>query len=495
MLAPHVVREHLRERGNRLAGKHRVGHARCALALIIAPCGERVLAKQQDRDQIDERHQPHAGIGHRPHERQLPDAAEHHHAEHREPEHQQRAAPARDEADVAFRIRVVADHRRKREEEDRHRHVDASPVADVARDRALRERRAGHRRARLVLPRQQDHERGRAADHDRVDEHAEHLDQPLRDRMPRARGRGRVRRAAHAGLVREQAAFHADRHRLAHRVAGQAARRLLEAERALHDQHDHVRHERDVRRDRIDREREIADRHHGHDHLRDVRDPPNPAEDDRRRQRDECEPDGGAAHAERRVERLGDRVRLHRVEHEAEREDQRQREQHAETARAQPDLDVIRGAAAIRAVMMRHLEDLRERRLDERGRHPDERRHPHPEDRARPAHRHRNRDARDVARADAAREPGRERLERRDAARLALAADEAHAEEQRAQLNHPEAQREPRARAEQQRNQHVIPENAVDPVDQRTHKAFHPSSPDLGSDYVLIPVIAGRGST
>ena len=84
------------------------------------------------------------------------------------------------------------------------------------------------------MPREQDHHRGRGADQDRVDEHAERLHEALRGRVVRV-GRGDRRdvgRRAHAGLVGEQAALDAVEHGR-RQPAGEAGRRLAEPEGAL----------------------------------------------------------------------------------------------------------------------------------------------------------------------------------------------------------------------------------------------------------------------
>ncbi len=170
-----------------------------------------------------------------------------------------------------------------------------------------------------------------------------------------------------------------------------------------------------------ERQADIAHRHRRQQPLRHARDPAHPAEEHRRRQQHQDDARPFRVHRVGVAQHSGDGVGLYCVERDPEGEDQQHRERHAPEARTQAALDVERRPAAKGSVRHRHLEDLRQRRLDEGGGHAKQRHAPHPEDRARPAEGHRDRHPGDVSGANPRGKSNAEGLERRDAALRPLA--------------------------------------------------------------------------
>ena len=187
----------------------------------------------------------------------------------------------------------------------------------------LGERRAGQLRAGHERAGEEDHQRGRRADQDGVDEHAQGLDEALARGVVRLRhGAGRdVGGRAHAGLVGEEAALDAVEHGRG-QAAGDAARRFLEAEGAHDDVAQHAGHLAEVHDQDDDGEQQVDAGHERHDHLGHLGDLADAAEDDDAGQRRDDEAGHQRRQAERALDGAGDRVGLHRVEDEAEGDDQ-----------------------------------------------------------------------------------------------------------------------------------------------------------------------------
>lgn len=92
---------------------------RAALAMVVVGQFQRHPRQQQDRRQVGDRHQGHGGICHFPHQRQLRQRAEHHHAQRHAAENQQAArVVVLEEHQVALGIGIVGDDRGEGEEED-----------------------------------------------------------------------------------------------------------------------------------------------------------------------------------------------------------------------------------------------------------------------------------------------------------------------------------------------------------------------------------------
>ena len=113
----------------------------------------------------------------------------------------------------------------------------------MAHNRRLGELHAGELGGGVHIGEQQD--KGRARTHnDGVDKHAQHLNHALAHRMLHI-GRGRrIRRRAHTGFIRKQAALDAQHHRLRHRRADKAAGRRLEIKCFIKNQRNHRGHRR-----------------------------------------------------------------------------------------------------------------------------------------------------------------------------------------------------------------------------------------------------------
>lgn len=93
--------------------------AQAALAMVVVGQLQRHPRQQQDGRQIGDGHQRHGSIRHFPHQRQLRQCAEHHHAQRHAAENDQAArVVVLEEYQVALGIGVVGDDRGKGEEED-----------------------------------------------------------------------------------------------------------------------------------------------------------------------------------------------------------------------------------------------------------------------------------------------------------------------------------------------------------------------------------------
>jgi hypothetical protein len=245
----------------------------------------------------------------------------------------------------------------------------------------------------------------------------------------------------------------------------------LDPERALDDQGDHRRHLGDMGNQHIDRDQQIGDRHERHDIFGDAGDGADAAEDHDRREDGKRDADIELVEAEGALHRIGDRIGLHRVEDEAEDEDQAEREQHRRPGRVEPLGNVEGRAAAILPVLVADLVELGERAFRVGRGHADERDHPHPEDRAGAAEIERDRDAGEIAGADARGEAGAERLERGDAA-LVLDRRVHHRAEHLGEvydLNEFQPQGEEDADGQQAIDQHIAPEDGVEESNDRSH--------------------------
>ena len=250
---------------------------------------------------------------------------------------------------------------------------------------------------------QHDHRRA-AADHQRIDEHAERLQQAALGRMADVRRRGRAGRGARARLIGEQAtlgAVHNDR-------ADAAAHDLTDAERLGEDAPEHRRELARVLDDNKDRDEEIArrhDRHHDIQHLdRGVL-----AQHDDRRDRDEHDRGVKRRHLKRVLKGGRDRV-ADDLADAAPAEQAGQRKQHRKhrmpalaAGLHEQFVDIICRAAPVAAVeRVFFLVELRQRRLDKGGGRAEQGDHPHPEHRACAARGDRRDHADQIAHADTA---------------------------------------------------------------------------------------------
>ena len=372
-------------------------------------------------------------------------------------------------------VEVVADERRVGEDDERagEQHAPARPEGGA--HAVLEEARVV--RARLVRPRvdaraEQD-ERRRGADQDRVDEDREQLREALLHRVGHVGGRGRVRRRAHAGLVRVESALDA----VHDRRPQKAAEGRLHVEGLCEDARDDVREVADVQHHDRQRQHDVADRHDRHEELRDAGDEAATAHDHEARERREREADvDGRVRDALHV--VADEVRRvegrQRVEAAHVQEDDEAGEDAAEDRRAERLADRVGRAAVERAIRVPALVDLRERALDERRRAAEDRDEPHPEHRAGTAREHGRGHADDVARPDARRGRDHQGLEGRQRLPvLLLLAEREHGLLQQGRRQELEPGREIEAAEHQQRDENVAVEVAVDRVDERVDRIHH----------------------
>ena len=368
---------------------------------------------------------------------------------------------------------VPADDRRERKKQqaDGHERI-AERLAEHARERELRHVRLGDavdravgQRAVAGVERTDDDQRRHGQDNERVDKHADHRDRALLVRALDIGQRVRMRRGAHAGLVREQAALGALADGRLERVADAAADDGLRRECVLEDHAEGLRHVADAGNEHDQAAEQIQAGHDRHDLFRDGGDALHAADEDERRDGGNDQAHDPARNVECVLARLTDGVGLHHGAHEAERQNDRDREEAgqelAEAVRERA-LDVIHRTAEDRAVGLDHACLLREHRLGIDRRHAEERDDPHPEDCAGAADEDRAAGADDVAGADLRRDGRRQRLERTHAGFVLLAVEAELTEEappalaEAAHLHELRADGEIQTRAEEQDDQHIV---------------------------------------
>ena len=172
-----------------------------------------------------------------------------------------------------------------------------------------------------------------------------------------------------------------------------------------------------------------------------------------------------ARDVERVLARLADGIGLHHGAHEAELQNDRDREESgqelAEAVRERA-LDIAHRAADNRAFRFDYAGLLREHRLGIDRRHAEERVDPHPEDRAGSANEDRAAGTDDIAGADLRRDGRRQRLERAHAGFVLLAIEAELTEEappalaKAAHLHEFRADAEIQTRTDEQDDQHII---------------------------------------
>ncbi|SST09767.1 Uncharacterised protein [Acinetobacter baumannii] len=374
-----------------------------------------------------------------------------------------------EEYQAVLGIEVVGDDRGEGEEQDDHRQEIAAPIADLAGQGILHQ----HDALAFLRSGQQDDGGGSGTDQQGIDEHAGHLHVALGRRVRRiGRGRGGgVGRRAHACFVGEQAALEAVEDRRADAAGGG----LVPAEGTLHHHRQDARQFAEVEQDDAHRQQQVGHRHEGYRQFGEARDGTQAAEDDQRGEDHHGDAADPGRHAEGALHGTGDGIGLHRVEDETEGDDQEDREQDAHPARAQALLHVVGRAATELALVVANLEQLGQGRLDEAGRHPHQGDRPHPEHRAGTAERDRYRHAGDVAGTDPRRQRGAERLERGDSRVVRLAAALEHAEgmTEVAELDQPQAHGEVQAATDQQPDEDLAPDKAVEQVDDLSGEFLH----------------------
>ena len=311
-----------------------------------------------------------------------------------------------------------------------------------------------------------DDDKRRHRQHDeRIDEHADHCDRALLVRIFDVGQRVRVRGRAHAGLVGEQAALCALTDGRLERVADAAADDGVRHEGVLEDHAEGLRHVADAGNEHDEAAEQIQARHDRHDLFRDGGDALHTADEDEGRDGAHDQAHDPARNVECVLARLADGVGLYHRAHEAERKDDRDREEtRKELAEAVREgmLDVVHRAAEDRAVRLDHAGLLREHCLGIDRRHAEECDEPHPEDRAGAADEDRAAGADDVAGADLRRDRRRQRLERAHAGLVLFTVETELAEEappalaEAAHLHDLRADGEIQARTNEQDDQHIV---------------------------------------
>ena len=396
------------------------------LVEILARDLEDHRREQQQADEVGHRHQPVQGV------REIPDEGHLHVGETERRQHPQ--APVDHEAVLAEEIlpaplAVVRPAQDGREGEDRQR--DGDDVAP-ARDGALKTRRGEQdaRQARAVRALQhpragsEDDQRRHRADHDGVDEGAQHGDDALAHRAVRLRRRVRDGRRAQARFVREHAARDAEANRRSHSRARETTRRSRRREGVGEDERDGPWDLGDVDEDDDERSAHVEGYHGRYELARHLTDSLDAAQDDEAHQRghdDARQPRGNPKTA---LQRGRHRVHLHGVpdaegrhgaEH-GEREPQPLGEFGREFTHAVSQ--VIHGAAHVLARPVHLAVGDRADGFRVFRRHAEERDEPHVEDGSRSPQGDGGGDAGDVPGADGCGERRHQRVEGFD---LALA--------------------------------------------------------------------------
>ena len=206
-----------------------------------------------------------------------------------------------------------------------------------------------------------------------------------------------------------------------------------------------------------------------------------------------AEPGPEPADAQAVLHRAGHRIALERVEAEGEGRDQRNRVKHRQPfeSATQAVHDVLRRPAAIGALFLRALEDLRQRAFEQAGRHADQRDHPHPENRPGTAERYGDRHAGDVPAADPSPDADQQGFARADMLpRFRLAAREQHPEHapEEAELHEPRSEREKDAEDHQERHERPSP----GPIADNREKPSPDSCMTLPLCYIRTPLATVR---
>ena len=414
-----------KRRQNTLVGKTSVFRQSRLFHDVFVPCRLCDQSRQrQQRDQVREYHQAVEQVGQVPYEVNVQCGADND-ADNNDSGIRLDCLVAEQRLDVLLTEEIPADDGREREEQHTDGNECAAERAEGSRERRLRQLGAlkAVRCARVEHAGGQDDHCGQRQNDKGVDEYRNDSDFALILRTLYLCQCVCVRGGTHAGLVGEQAACNAVAHCLAYRDADCAAEDGLRVKRRNEDGLERRDDCRVVEAENDNAACHIEQRHDRDDLLGNGSDTADAAEEDERR--DECadDADRDLRCAERRLERYADRVCLHHVAGEAEREDDGNREETgeklAETA-LKTCADVVDRAAGHVTALIGGLVLLRKDRLAVDGGHTEESGEPHPENRARAAGVKCGSRARDVAGADLRRDSGRQRLKRAHAVRARL---------------------------------------------------------------------------
>ena len=164
----------------------------------------------------------------------------------------------------------------------------------------------------------------------------------------------RVRGRAHTGLVREEAAGHAELHRLGDRQAERAAHDGLGIKGRDEDEPEGGNHFGDVGADHPEAADEVDGRHEGNDLLGDARQTADAAEEDEAREHRAHDARDGGRHVEGGLHGVRDGVGLHHVADAAQRNDDCDREEDRKRTPllAHAERDVVGGTAEHAALLV-----------------------------------------------------------------------------------------------------------------------------------------------
>ena len=428
--------------------------------------------QRHERDEVRKHHQAVEEVGERPNEVDLEHGAR---DDEGADDHAigQHAAGPEEEAHVLFAEEVPAHDGGEGEEEEADGDEGHAEGAQAHRVGVLRE--LDTRRLEVEHARHKDDDAREGHDHDRRKD-AEHRDEALFGGMLDASDGMRVRGRAHTGLVREEAAGHAELHRLGDRQAERAAHDGLGIKGRDEDEPEGGNHFGDVGADHPEAADEVDGRHEGNDLLGDTRQTADAAEEDEAREHRAHDARDGGRHVEGGLHGVRDGVGLHHVADAAQRNDDCDREEDRKRTPllAHAERDVVGGTAEHAALLVLRAIGLREHGFGEDGCHAEEGRDPEPEERARTA-RHEGRGrARNVARAHLGRNGRGKRLKGAHARLVGTLAEERRSAQKEAgrktelaHLNEAQLDGVEDARAAKQRNQEEdAPEDAIDVADE-----------------------------
>ncbi|MNQ83551.1 hypothetical protein D3C85_986350 [compost metagenome] len=277
-------------------------------------------------------------------------------------------------------------------------------------------------------------------------------------------GNGRhVRRAAQAGFVGEQPTL--DAHQDGRTDTAGEGR--LQAEGALDDKHEGGRHRFEVHADHYQGHEDVGQRHHRHQDVGALGDTLDAAEYDQADHHRDGDATQLGGDAEGVVQRIGHGVGLQRVEAETEGHQQQDREDDRQPALTEAMENVEGRAAAVSAIGLTALVQLRQRTLEEAGGHAQQGHQPHPEHRPRATQGNGHRHAGDVAGSDATGNRQHQGLEGAELALLALKGlgeDAEHAAEV-AHLDEARGDREVEAETDQGDDKDLAPEQVVEEIE------------------------------
>ena len=318
---------------------------------------------------------------------------------------------AQQEGQGVVHVVQVADQGGKGEQHHGHGDEDGPQRAEGGGQRLLHIGGALHLRRGLHAGAQQ-HEGSGGADHQRVQEHGQHLHQALLHGMGDVGGGGGVGCGAHAGLVGEEAPLHA----LHHGRAGEAGKDGLEIKGPGKDPAEHLGDQPQIHDDDHQGHQHVQSAHDGHQRGGKGDDPLAAAHDAVPGQQghDAADDPGGEFRIVETVAGEGglEVIGAEHVEAAGVSGDEAQGEQHRQGLAVEGRLDIVGGAAvALAGLRVPALVDLGQGGLGKRRGAAQQGDEPHPEHGAVAAHADGHGHADDVARAHPGRCGHHQRLE------------------------------------------------------------------------------------